>query len=99
MDFLLFAFGSAQAFMVLFWKVGFRRVLRHELFADLFATVLLAVLFAGTYSGMVVALIGGLLVSLELRAVMYFGGYHKHRIPRRWWFDSVVILRSNRRNA
>lgn len=82
----------ANAAMILFWKIGFERVLRYEVLVDVATTVLLTWLCAGSTAGMMIGIFSGLIVSLELRAVRHYGGYRIERTVRKWWFDKVKVV-------
>lgn len=83
---------TAQAVMIMFWKIGFTKILRRELLADVLATGGLAALMAGSFAGITIAILAGLLVSIELRAVRHFGGYRIVKHPRRFWFARTEVI-------
>ena len=58
---------TAFAFLVLFWKLGFKKFRLLEVPIDLGVTVAMALLFWGTFSGMMAAIVGGLVFSLLFR--------------------------------
>lgn len=57
---------TAAAFLILLYKIGFKRVLKYDLFIDIAVTFFLMIIFAGTFAGMMAAIIGGLFVSIVL---------------------------------
>lgn len=57
---------TAFAFLILFYKIGFRRILHHDIIVDVVVTFFLMWIFAGTFAGMMAAIIGGLFVSIVL---------------------------------
>lgn len=57
---------TACAFLILFYKLGIRRVLNHDILVDIAVTFFLMWVFAGTFAGMMAAIIGGLFVSIVL---------------------------------
>ena len=61
---------TAFAFLVLFWKLGFRKFRLLEVPIDLGVTVTMALLFWGTFSGMMAAIVGGLVFSLLFRVAV-----------------------------
>ena len=61
---------TALCFLVLFWKLGFRRFRLFEVPIDLGVTGAMALLFWGTFSGMMTAIVGGLVFSLLFRVAV-----------------------------
>lgn len=61
---------TALGFLVLFWKLGFRRFRLFEVPIDLGVTGAMALLFWGTFSGMMTAIVGGLVFSLLFRVAV-----------------------------
>ena len=61
---------TAFAFLILFWKLGFRKFRILEVPIDIAVTLLMAILFWGTFSGMMTAIVGGLVFSLLFRAAV-----------------------------
>ncbi len=61
---------TALGFLVLFWKLGFRRFRLFEVPIDLGVTAIMALLFWGTFSGMMTAIVGGLVFSLLFRVAV-----------------------------
>ena len=61
---------TAFAFLVLFWKLGFKKFRLLEVPIDLGVTVTMALLFWGTFSGMMAAIVGGLVFSLLFRVAV-----------------------------
>ena len=59
------------------FKMGIKRVLGYDLILDLFLSVTLMIAFHGTQGGMMLALIGGLFISIVLRVMRWFMGYEK----------------------
>jgi membrane associated rhomboid family serine protease len=57
---------TACAFLILLYKINFKRVLQYDLFIDIAITFFLMWIFAGTFIGMMAAIIGGLFVSIVL---------------------------------
>ena len=61
---------TALGFLVLFWKLGFRKFKILEVPIDLGVTAIMALLFWGTFSGMMTAIVGGLVFSLLFRVAV-----------------------------
>jgi membrane protein CcdC involved in cytochrome C biogenesis len=57
---------SALGLLFLIFKFGVRRAITYDIPLDIAATGLLMFLFAGTFGGMMVAMVGGLVVSITL---------------------------------
>lgn len=83
-------------------KMGVKRIAGYDIYIDLFLSFLLMVLFHGTQGGMMVALIGGLVISVWLRLMRWVNGYQKLgwykvpyklapflkvNLPRMVWYD------------
>lgn len=83
MEILLFGALSAASVLLLLFKLGIRRVLGMELFADTVLTFFLVFVFAGTFVGMQVGLIAALIVSVTLRIMRFI-------FPR----EVIVVSRS-----
>lgn len=67
MDTLVLAFLSTQALLIVLCKAfGLRRVVRWQVPVDILCTLGLPMLFLGSYHGMVLAIMTGLLLSVEL---------------------------------
>lgn len=75
----LVALGLLVGFATLihFFKMGIKRVAGYDLYIDLFLTWLLMMLFHGTQAGMVIAIIGGLMISVMLRVLRWGIGYQR----------------------
>lgn len=94
---------AGLAFMLHFFKLGLKRVAGYDIQLDLFLSFALMALFHGSQGGMVVAIIGGLVISVTLRLMRWTLGYQKLgkymvpykylpflkpvMIPRLVWFD------------
>ena len=63
---LLIGILSAFGLLLLLLKVGGRKVIGADIFADIAITITLMICFYGTYSGMVAAMLGGLIASIVL---------------------------------
>jgi len=57
---------TACAFLILLYKLNFKKVLQYDLVIDIAVTFFLMWIFAGTFAGMMAAIIGGLFVSIVL---------------------------------
>jgi hypothetical protein len=65
-------------------KIGVKRLAGYDIYVDLTLSFLLMILFHGTQAGMVVALIGGLFISITLRVMRWTMGYQKlgwYKVP------------------
>lgn len=60
---------TACAFLILFYKLGMRKILQYDIVIDVAVTFFLMWIFAGTFAGMMAAIIGGLFVSVILVAL------------------------------
>ena len=76
----------------------FRRVFAFAPVVDAAATGLLVLMFSGSYAGMMTGVIGGLMISMFLRAGRSVAGTEKPKMIRRRGalFPSVVWVRSKR---
>ena len=79
----LIAAAVALGFLIVMYKMGIKKVLAYDLYVDVGLTILLMMIFSGSFSGMVVALIGGLALSIILLILRKFIGYTKYEM----WFD------------
>lgn len=74
--------GLSVFFHVL--KMGVKRIAGYDIYVDLTLSFLLMILFHGTQGGMMVALIGGLIISVMLRTMRWTLGYQKlgwYKVP------------------
>lgn len=88
MDILYAGIIAAAAMILLFFKIGIRKVLGYDVFVDVAFTSLLAWMLAGTFSGMMSALIGGAVLSVFLFVAKKFLGYE-----RLAWRDKRLMWR------
>lgn len=68
----------ALGFFIIMFKLGLKRVLGYDLYVDIALTAILMFLFAGSFSGMVVALIGGLIISIVLLVLRKLIGMERY---------------------
>lgn len=82
---LLFAGGlCGLAIMLHILKMGMKRIAGYDIYLDLALSFLLMILFHGTQGGMMVALVGGLVISVWLRLMRWVNGYQKlgwYKVP------------------
>lgn len=63
--------------LTLFMKLGVRKILGYDAILDIMLAVLLMIFFHGTASGMLVALMGGLFISIVMRIMRWTIGYQQ----------------------
>ena len=66
MEYLLFGIIAGSAFILLFAKIGLKKIANYEIIVDILSTVGLVLMFAGTFAGMVAGLLGGIFISIFL---------------------------------
>ena len=82
MEYLLFGIIAGTAFILLFAKIGLKKIANYELIIDIISTVGLVVMFAGTFAGMVAGLLGGIFISVFLFVYKRVFGYQKPIIKK-----------------
>ena len=63
---------SAGGFIILFLRIGIKKILYFNLAVDIGATFLLGIAFYGTLTGMLTAATGGIIISLFLTVMRKF---------------------------
>tara|TARA_R110000744_G_scaffold25092_6_gene62378 strand:+ start:1698 stop:2009 length:312 start_codon:yes stop_codon:yes gene_type:complete len=82
MEFLLFGVIAGSAFILLFAKIGLKKIANYEIIVDILSTVGLVLMFAGTFAGMVAGLLGGIIISIFLFVYKRAFGYQKPIIKK-----------------
>ena len=85
MEFLVFGLIAGTAFILLFAKIGLKKIANYEILTDIASTVALVLMFAGTFAGMIAGLVGGILISIFLFIFKRAFGYKKP-IIKKWKF-------------
>lgn len=81
MDALVFAFVTGSllglGLMLHILKMGAKRIFGYDLYFDLLLSFFLMVMFHGTQGGMILAILGGLFISIFLRLGRWTVGYQR----------------------
>lgn len=98
MDMLLQGMIAAVTILWLLSYFNFRRVFTFAPVVDGLATGLLIFMFAGSYAGMMTGVIGGMMISLFLRAGRSVAGTEKPKFIRKRGhiLPSLIWVRSKR---
>ena len=76
-SFVLSLFAAAAVLFLIFKLGNLRKVLAFDVWIDIITTFTLGAIFFGTFSGMVVAVMGGTIVSIVLYTLKRTIGYDK----------------------
>lgn len=81
MEALMMAFATGGllglGIMLHILKMGAKRIFGYDLYFDLLLSFFLMVMFHGTQGGMILAILGGLFISVFLRCGRWFVGYQR----------------------
>lgn len=83
MDIIINGMLTALAVYVVLWKWDIYKACGYGLYIDTIFSLLLAIFYMGTYSGALVAIMGGLTLSILLSATKWLIGYK--RFEHRHW--------------
>lgn len=77
MFYLIISLGTALALFVLMIKIGLKKVLGYDIYVDLICTFFLMYLFRDSVTGLIVAVMGGLALSVMLMFCKAMIGYSR----------------------